>query len=281
MVGYGASPNECCDIVRKVAEVTILGNHDAAVAGRMDYSYYYEAARHALDTHAAMLTRENMEWLKTPALQAPRRRDGRRPLPRLAGAPRGVRVHLRARAGARVPADLGRARPHHAHRPLAPVQGVRAHARHGARAAAADLRSRRGRASTSSASARSASRATTTTARATRSTTATRSASSSSASSTTSSRPPTGSSRAASSATSATACSSASRFCSRAEPRAPDCARARNRALRPPLLRAACRKARSGGAAGREALVGRPGTSRNSQLPRGLPGTFMRARLSR
>jgi diadenosine tetraphosphatase ApaH/serine/threonine PP2A family protein phosphatase len=65
VVGYGASPNECCDIVRRVAEVTILGNHDAAVAGRMDYSYYYEAARHALDTHAAMLTRENMEWLKS------------------------------------------------------------------------------------------------------------------------------------------------------------------------------------------------------------------------
>ena len=65
VVGYGASPNECSDIVRRVAEVTILGNHDAAVAGRMDYSYYYEAARHALDTHAAMLTRENMEWLKT------------------------------------------------------------------------------------------------------------------------------------------------------------------------------------------------------------------------
>jgi diadenosine tetraphosphatase ApaH/serine/threonine PP2A family protein phosphatase len=65
VVGYGASPNECCDIVRAMAKVTILGNHDAAVAGRMDYSYYYEAARHALDTHASMLTRDNMEWLKT------------------------------------------------------------------------------------------------------------------------------------------------------------------------------------------------------------------------
>src|SRR5690242_2659378 len=64
-VGYGGSPNECVDIIRRLARLTILGNHDAAVAGRMDYSYYYEAARHALDTHAAMLTRENMEWLKT------------------------------------------------------------------------------------------------------------------------------------------------------------------------------------------------------------------------
>ena len=65
VVGYGASPNECSDIVRKVAKVTILGNHDAAVAGRMDYSYYYEAARHALDTHANQLTAENLAWLKS------------------------------------------------------------------------------------------------------------------------------------------------------------------------------------------------------------------------
>src|SRR5688572_4547939 len=64
VVGYGASPNECADIIRKAAKITILGNHDAAVAGRMDYSYYYEAARHALDIHAAMLGEANLEWLK-------------------------------------------------------------------------------------------------------------------------------------------------------------------------------------------------------------------------
>ena len=64
VVGYGASPNECADIVRTKAEVTILGNHDAAVAGRMDYSYYYEAARNALDLHASTLTAENMDWLR-------------------------------------------------------------------------------------------------------------------------------------------------------------------------------------------------------------------------
>jgi diadenosine tetraphosphatase ApaH/serine/threonine PP2A family protein phosphatase len=63
-VGYGASPNECCDKIRALAAFTILGNHDAAVAGRMDYSYYYEAARHALDTHAQLLTTQNMDWLR-------------------------------------------------------------------------------------------------------------------------------------------------------------------------------------------------------------------------
>jgi diadenosine tetraphosphatase ApaH/serine/threonine PP2A family protein phosphatase len=65
VVGYGASPNECCDIVRKGCAFTILGNHDAAVAGRMDYSYYYDAARNALDLHARQLSPENMQWLRT------------------------------------------------------------------------------------------------------------------------------------------------------------------------------------------------------------------------
>jgi diadenosine tetraphosphatase ApaH/serine/threonine PP2A family protein phosphatase len=64
-VGYGASPNECCDVVRELTEATVLGNHDAAVAGRMDYSYYYDAARSVLDNHAALLSDENMAWLQS------------------------------------------------------------------------------------------------------------------------------------------------------------------------------------------------------------------------
>jgi diadenosine tetraphosphatase ApaH/serine/threonine PP2A family protein phosphatase len=72
-VGYGASPNECCDLVRQHASFCILGNHDAAVAGRMDYSYYYDAARQALDLHASSLSKENMDWLRALPYQ---RRDG-------------------------------------------------------------------------------------------------------------------------------------------------------------------------------------------------------------
>jgi diadenosine tetraphosphatase ApaH/serine/threonine PP2A family protein phosphatase len=65
VVGYGASPNPCCDIIRNNAEVTLLGNHDAAVAGRMDYSFYYDAARHALDWSASVVSEENMAWLRS------------------------------------------------------------------------------------------------------------------------------------------------------------------------------------------------------------------------
>lgn len=65
VVGYGANPNECIERVKNIAKVTIVGNHDAAVAGRMDYSYYYEAARQALDLHKSLVTHENMDWLQS------------------------------------------------------------------------------------------------------------------------------------------------------------------------------------------------------------------------
>lgn len=64
VVGYGPQPDECCDVVRNFANVTILGNHDAAVCGRMGYAYYYDAARNVIDYHARLLGESNMAWLK-------------------------------------------------------------------------------------------------------------------------------------------------------------------------------------------------------------------------
>jgi diadenosine tetraphosphatase ApaH/serine/threonine PP2A family protein phosphatase len=65
VVGYGASVNECCALVRKVSEVTLLGNHDAAVSGRMDYSFYYDAARHALDWTASRIDPDHLGWMRS------------------------------------------------------------------------------------------------------------------------------------------------------------------------------------------------------------------------
>jgi len=62
-VGYGANPNECCDLIRANARYTVLGNHDAGVAGRMEYGHYYAAARQALDVHSSLVTGANREWL--------------------------------------------------------------------------------------------------------------------------------------------------------------------------------------------------------------------------
>ncbi len=63
VVGYGANPNECCDLVRSLASVVVLGNHDAAVSGRMEYAFYYDAAKDALDWCAAQLTPDHRQWL--------------------------------------------------------------------------------------------------------------------------------------------------------------------------------------------------------------------------
>lgn len=65
VVGYGPNPQECCELVRPLVSACIIGNHDAAVGGRMDYGYYYDAARTALDHHAAQLSPTNMAWLRS------------------------------------------------------------------------------------------------------------------------------------------------------------------------------------------------------------------------
>ncbi len=64
-VGYGARPEECSQLVMELTSTSVLGNHDAAVSGRMDYSYYYEAARDALDLHSRWITKDSREWLRT------------------------------------------------------------------------------------------------------------------------------------------------------------------------------------------------------------------------
>ncbi len=70
-VGYGADPNAACDLVRKHCDFAVLGNHDAAVAGRMDYSFYYQAARDVLDWTAQRLTADNMAWLRSLPYSVP------------------------------------------------------------------------------------------------------------------------------------------------------------------------------------------------------------------
>jgi predicted phosphodiesterase len=76
VVGYGANPDECCDLVRPLVDTIVLGNHDAAVAGRMDYNYYYEACRFVLDLHHSALNKTNSEWLKTLPYTASLEADG-------------------------------------------------------------------------------------------------------------------------------------------------------------------------------------------------------------
>lgn len=48
IVGYGANPNECIELVQEYKMVCVVGNHDWAVSGKWDLGYFVEAARDAI-----------------------------------------------------------------------------------------------------------------------------------------------------------------------------------------------------------------------------------------
>src|SRR5919109_2758131 len=62
-VGYGANPNECCQIVRDIADLVVLGNHDAACSGRLSTEWFNSPARTAVEGHQRMLDTVHMRWL--------------------------------------------------------------------------------------------------------------------------------------------------------------------------------------------------------------------------
>jgi diadenosine tetraphosphatase ApaH/serine/threonine PP2A family protein phosphatase len=63
IVGYGANPNECCQIVRDLTDSVVMGNHDAACCGRMSTDWFNPAARAAVEEHQRLLVAEHISWL--------------------------------------------------------------------------------------------------------------------------------------------------------------------------------------------------------------------------
>lgn len=62
-VGYGPQPNEVIDIIRERGYDSVLGNHDAAVAGKLTLSAFREPNRDLLKKTTEVLTDSNREWL--------------------------------------------------------------------------------------------------------------------------------------------------------------------------------------------------------------------------
>lgn len=65
IVGYGPEPSACIDLVRELGCVTCLGNHDAAVLGRLDTSYFNNFARAAIHWTAPQLRPSDYEFLNS------------------------------------------------------------------------------------------------------------------------------------------------------------------------------------------------------------------------
>lgn len=64
IVGYGANPNECVDILRSMTNVeAVMGNHDAAVLWKTSPYQMHTFAREAVFWTMDKLSKENIEFL--------------------------------------------------------------------------------------------------------------------------------------------------------------------------------------------------------------------------
>lgn len=64
LVGYGADPNACCQCVRALDPIAVVGNHDAAAIGRLDTSYFNPHARRAMDWCREALDASHADYLR-------------------------------------------------------------------------------------------------------------------------------------------------------------------------------------------------------------------------
>lgn len=63
IVGYNAEPNEVVALLRDRGAVGVMGNHDAAVLGELDVSWFNPEAAAAVKWTATHITPENATWL--------------------------------------------------------------------------------------------------------------------------------------------------------------------------------------------------------------------------
>jgi diadenosine tetraphosphatase ApaH/serine/threonine PP2A family protein phosphatase len=72
IVGYGAEPNECIDLLRTLTGCSIAGNHDFAAVHKTDIKYFNPHAKEAIVWTAQQLTAENTRFLSSLPLLATR-----------------------------------------------------------------------------------------------------------------------------------------------------------------------------------------------------------------
>jgi predicted phosphodiesterase len=66
LVGYGPDPNAVVEHVRELPQLTcLLGNHDAAVIGKIPFETFNGEARRSLERHEQVLTADNMDFLRS------------------------------------------------------------------------------------------------------------------------------------------------------------------------------------------------------------------------
>ncbi len=65
IVGYGAHPNQCCEMLRERGAICLSGNHDAAALGKISIEWFNPIAAEAILWTRAQLSPQNCAWLDT------------------------------------------------------------------------------------------------------------------------------------------------------------------------------------------------------------------------
>ena len=64
VIGYGAEPDECADLVRERCALCLVGNHDLAVLGALDVASFSEAAAEAVAWTQENVAERTLELLR-------------------------------------------------------------------------------------------------------------------------------------------------------------------------------------------------------------------------
>jgi len=67
-MGYGPQPVETLELIYQVAEIHLLGNHDAAVCGKLNPIIFSESAKKAVIKHRTMVSKRALKWLESMPL---------------------------------------------------------------------------------------------------------------------------------------------------------------------------------------------------------------------
>lgn len=64
ILGYGADPDACCDVVRDRCDVCLVGNHDLAVLGALEIASFSEAAAEAVVWTQQNVAERTLEFVR-------------------------------------------------------------------------------------------------------------------------------------------------------------------------------------------------------------------------
>ena len=65
IVGYGANPNECCELLQEFKTVSVIGNHDLAVINSQDLEWFNDWAQSSIIWTRKNLNKNNFDFLQS------------------------------------------------------------------------------------------------------------------------------------------------------------------------------------------------------------------------